>query len=230
MLVIKATEHYKFCHISQRRYRSLRPRHYKKVSNYKAYGTDGRPDVGELLTRKDLIIKDIVKKSLLVGGVLGTVGLSSLAGIGAVSAATNSNGRSDLVDKIASTFSLNKDDVQKVFDEERAEHQAERKAKVSARLQKLVDKGAITAEQKTAIEAKLEEMRAKREAEHESMKDLTPAERKVKREQNKAEMEAWAKEQGIDLTKLKGIFMRHQGHGMHGEDGNHNGPPPQDMQ
>jgi ribosomal protein S16 len=202
------------------------------VSNYKAYGTDGRPDVGELLTRKDLIIKDIVKKSLLVGGVLGTVGLSSLAGIGAVSAASNSNGRSNLVDKIASTFSLNKDDVQKVFDEERAEHQAERKAKVSARLQKLVDKEAITTKQKTAIEAKLEEMRAKREAEHESMKDLTPTERKAKRKQNKAEMEAWAKEQGIDLTKLKGIFMGHHGPRMHAEDdGNEqNGPPPQDMQ
>jgi polyhydroxyalkanoate synthesis regulator phasin len=210
----------------------IHPRRYEKTSSYKVYGNVATTEIKELLTRKDWIIKDIVKKSLLVGGVLGTVGLSSLVGIGAVSAASSNNGRSDLVDKIASTFSLNKDDVQKVFDEERTAHQAERKAKVSARLQKLVDKGTITAEQKTAIEAKLEEMRAKREAEHGTMKDLTPAERKAKRKQNKAEMEAWAKQEGIDLAKLKGIFMGHHGPRMHAEDdGNEqNGPPPQDMQ
>lgn len=75
-------------------------------------------------------------------------------------------------------------------------------------------------------------MRAKREAEHESMKDLTPAERKAKREQNKAEMETWAKEQGIDLAKLKGIFMGHHGPRIHAERyGNgRNGPRAQDMQ
>ncbi len=99
-------------------------------------------------------------------------------------------------------------------------------------MQKLVDKGTITAEQKTAIEAKLEELHTKREAEHESMKDLTPAERKAKRKQNKAEMEAWAKQEGIDLAKLKGVFMGHHGPRMHngGDGSEQNGPPPQDMQ
>ncbi len=153
-----------------------------------------------------------------------------MAGVGVVSAASNGNRHSDLVDKIASTFSLNKDDVQKVFDEERTAHQAERKAKINARLQKLVDKGTITAEQKTAIEAKLEDMLAKREAEHESMKDLTPAERKAKREQSRAEMEAWAKEQGIDLSKLKGIFMGGHGREMHKEGRGNHGSPEENMQ
>lgn len=156
---------------------------------------------------KEKLIKSIVKKSLLLGGVISTVGLGSLASVGMASAANNSSGSSNLVDKIATKFNVNKDEVQKVFDENRAAHEAEHQTKVNERLQKLVDDGTITAAQKTAIEAKIKELKADREANKDTMKDLTEEQRKAKMDEHKAALEAWAKTQGLDLSKLKGVFM-----------------------
>lgn len=120
---------------------------------------------------------------------------------------------SGLVDKIATKFNLSKDDVQKFFDEEHASREAEREKTQSERLQKLVDEGTITSDQKTALEAKLKEMRAEREVNKSSMSSLTPQERKAKIKEHRGEMEEWAKSQGIDLTKLDGLFMGQRGMG-----------------
>jgi hypothetical protein len=134
-----------------------------------------------------------MKKSQLIGlstmaVTLGVVGLTSFA-----SAATSTSSTS-LVDKIATKFGLSKTDVQAVFDEQKAERQAEHKAEVSERLQDLVDDGKITAEQKTKIEAKHEEQQAAREAE-------------------RTELEKWATDNGIELRYLMGG----RGHGMSGD-------------
>jgi competence protein ComGC len=150
-------------------------------------------------------------KSLIVGGVLGTVGLTSIAGVHIASAETaggsaSSDPMSSLVQKIATKFNLNKDDVQKVFDEDKAAREAEHDKQVDARLQKLVDAGTITSAQKTAIENKLKELKEARQADREEMKTLSDTERQSKMDERKNELESWAKEQGIDLTKLKGIF------------------------
>lgn len=144
---------------------------------------------------------------------MGSVGLSSLAGVGMVSAASNTDHQDSLVSKIATKFNVNKEDVQKLFDEERAARQAEHEKEVSDRLQKLVDAGTITADQKTAIEDKLKELKASREAERENMKNLTEEERKAKMDAKRTELENWAKEQGLDLSKLSGIFGGPHGHG-----------------
>ncbi len=164
-------------------------------------------------------------KSLVVAGILGTVGLTSLAGVGIVSAesgttssTTSSDPMSSLVQAIASKFNLNKADVQKVFDDNRTAREAEHAQKESANLQKLVDAGTITAGQKTAIEAKLKAMQTERDTDREAMKSLTDAQRKAKMDEKRTELESWAKEQGIDLSKLKGIF---------GGPGGHGGMPPQ---
>lgn len=165
----------------------------------------------------------ILNKSLLVGGILTTLGLGTLATVGIASAETgtdSNNPMSSLVQKIASKFNLNKDEVQKVFDEDRSAREAEREKDQAERLQKLVDAGTITASQKTAIEAKIKEMKAERDANKDSMKDLSDTERKAKMDAKKTELETWAKQQGLDLTKLQGVLM-----GGHGR-GGHNGPPP----
>lgn len=144
--------------------------------------------------------------------MIGTVGLGSLAAGGVASAETQSNGGS-IVDKIATTFNLNKDEVQKVFDEEREARKAQHEAKRAERLQGLVDDGTITAEQKTAIEAKLEELSTKREENREALRDMSEDERRVKMDEERESLEAWAKEQGLDLSKLRGVFVG--GRGMH---------------
>lgn len=137
-----------------------------------------------------------------------------MIGLGAVSAQSGV-GRASLADTLASKFHLNKSDVQKVIDQDREEHQAERQQKVSDRLQKLVDEGTITSTQKTSIELKLKQIQTSHEQDKESMKDLSPSERKAKMEAKRAELESWAKAQGIDLAKLQGVFMREHRGEMH---------------
>lgn len=158
----------------------------------------------------------ILNKQLLVGGLLSAVGLSTVVGVGMASAqsgtANTTDPMSSLVQKIASKFNLNKDEVQQVFDEEREAREAEREKRQSERLQKLVDEGTITSAQKTAIDAKIKELKTEREASKDSMKDLSDAERKAAMESKRTELETWTKSQGLDLSKLRGIFMGPHGH------------------
>ena len=149
---------------------------------------------------------------------MGVVGLGGFASAGIASAATtpSDDPMSSLVDKISSTFNLDKAKVQQVFDSERTARDTERQKLQQSELQKLVDGGTITSAQKTAIEAKMAEMKKSREADRESMKDLTDDQRKAKMDEKRTEMESWAKENGIDLTKLKGI--------LGGGPGGHGGP------
>lgn len=127
-----------------------------------------------------------VKKSLVAAAALASIGTAGIAGMQAVNAQSDSSSTdpmSSLVDKLAAKFNLKKEDVQKVFNEDRTEHETQREAEMSTRLQKLVDAGKITAEQKTKIEAKFKEMKAARESERDSMKDLTDTERKARMDQ-----------------------------------------------
>jgi polyhydroxyalkanoate synthesis regulator phasin len=130
-----------------------------------------------------------LKKSMLAAGVITTVTAGSLLGLGSASADTADG--SSLIDKIASKFNLNRDEVEAVFDEEKAERQAERQADFSEELQEKVDAGDITAEQKTAIEAKMTEMQTARETEREAIQQ-------------------WAEDNNIDMKYVMG------GHGRMG--------------
>jgi hypothetical protein len=123
-----------------------------------------------------------IKKSLLVAGAVTSVGLASLTGVHAVSAATDANGDS-LISKIAQKFNLNESDVQAVFDQNKAERDAEIQTEMADQLQQAVDDGDITAEQKTLIENKLKELQSARQTEHDTL-------------------DAWAKDQGIDAKYL----------------------------
>lgn len=126
-------------------------------------------------------------KTLVIAGTVASIGLATLAGGGLVSAATNGSNE-NIVDKIASKFNLKKSDVQAVFDQDKAAHQAERTAENSARLQTLVDDGKITAEQKTLIEAK-------------------QAENQKQRETERVALEKWAIDNKIDFRYLMGRGM-----------------------
>ena len=156
-------------------------------------------------------------KTLIVASVVGTVGLGGIATAGVASAESNSStgSVSNLIDKIASTFDIDKDKLQTLFDEERESREADRETRAAERLQGLVDDGTITAAQKTAIEAKIKEMKAEREENHESMKDLSDEERKAMMDEKKTELEEWAKEQGLDIADLRGILGGHGGPGGH---------------
>lgn len=147
---------------------------------------------------------------------LATLGILGVSGLGVSALSDSDNGQDGLASRLATKFGLNKDDVSKEMEAYRAEehekHEAEMKTKLSEALQKKVDDGTITAEQKTAIENKLEENHKAREAEREANKNSatkpTREEMKTKRDAEKAEMDTWLKEQGINLD-LKDVVPAH---------------------
>jgi hypothetical protein len=151
-----------------------------------------------------------IKKPLLVMGAVASVGVAGLAGSHAVSAATSSP-HDSLVDRIASKFNLNKDEVAKVFEEEKAVHHAEMQQKMEERLDTAVADGKITEEQKAKILAKLEELRKG----HELWKDKTPEERHNAKLELHQGLEQWAEDNDIplDLLHFK-MHVKHGGPGM----------------
>lgn len=155
-----------------------------------------------------------ISKSMLAAGAVTTVAVASLAGLGTVSAQSNGNG-DGLVDKIATTFGLNNEEVQAVFDEQKAERQVQKEENRAEHLQELVDNGTITTEQRDALETKKEEMKAA----HEALKDqdLTREEMRENKEQSREEFQQWAEEQGIDLESIKPEGGKRGGHGPKGQ-------------
>jgi hypothetical protein len=117
-----------------------------------------------------------------------------------------------IVQKIAQRFNLDEADVQAVFDEERDEHHAEMQAKFIEKLDDMVNDGKITTEQKESILDKHEEMQNKME----SLKSLTPGERRVEMKKLHGEMKTWAEDQGLEIPFMafKFGFGKGFGHGL----------------
>ncbi len=162
-----------------------------------------------------------MKKQLITAGIAAAVGVTGLAGVASVSAATDTststNPMSSLVDAIASKFSLDKSKVQAVFDEQRTKMEAERETEVKADVAQLVKDGKLTQAQADAINAKRAELTKEREANRDANKDLSRSEMKSKMDAKRTELEAWAKEQGIDTQYLR--YVVGFGHGPGGPGG-----------
>lgn len=141
-----------------------------------------------------------------------TVGVTSLLGVGLASAQSQTNGQSTLADKIAQKFNLNKDDVQKVFDENRAQHEQERQQKIKDHLDQAVKDGKLTQDQENKIIAKLQELKTY----FDSLKDKTPEERHEAMKAKHDELLQWAKDNKIPEQYVQ----RFEGH-MKGGPGPH---------
>jgi len=107
-----------------------------------------------------------------------------------VSAQTNESPFKSLITRIADKFNLKEADVQSVFDEHKQARQEEMKARFEERLTALVKEGKLTEAQKKLIMDKKTELMNKKE-------DL--------RQQHRAELEKWAKDNNIDLNLLGGF-------------------------
>ncbi len=136
--------------------------------------------------------------------VAGIVGSSVVATSAMANESTSGQGRmSGLVEMIAQKFNLNQDEVQAVFEQAREEQHAQHQAQELERLEALVEEGTLTQEQKVLITAKQAELKASQESQKESFQDMTLEERQEAMETQKAELEAWAQENGIDITLLQ---------------------------
>lgn len=161
----------------------------------------------------------IVSMALVISGLI----LLAVAGISQVSAQTTEaqppqqemsrrggNWFDSLIQKLVEKFSLNKDEVQVVFDEVHEQKQAEMNQRFNEQLNEAVQQGELTEEQKNLIIQKKEEMQKQREEE----KDISKEELETLREQHRTEMEQWAEDNGIDMKYLMGGRGPGKGPGM----------------
>lgn len=153
-----------------------------------------------------------MKKPLIVAGVLGSVTLASLAGMGAVSAETGTSGRESLITRIAQKFNLQESEVKAVFEEERTAREAERTKAIETELAQAVTDGKLTTEQKDKILAKRAELQAEREADFDTLKDKTAEERRTAMQTKRVELKKWATDNDIPTEYARYVFGHGGGH------------------
>ena len=154
------------------------------------------------ITKGDKNMRTLQKKKSLIAASIATAGAAGILMVGGVAfAQTPSNGQG-LSQAIASKFNLNKDDVQKVIDQQQAQ-------KKSDKLDKMVEGGKITTDQKALITAKQAEIKPRLDA----ARELTdPAARKAEMQAIRSDMQKWAKDNNIP----KGAIGPHGGRGPAG--------------
>lgn len=166
-----------------------------------------------------------MRKQLAVLGIVTAVGTTGVIGAGVANAATNTDSSTDpmssLVSKIASKFNLNKDEVQRLFDEQRSARQTEREQEVKDELAQLVKDGKLTQDQADKLTAKRTELKKEREAVRTSGSTETRDAMKTEMDTRRTQLETWAKENGIDTTYLRFVFGGSHGRGGPGERGMH---------
>ncbi|MBP9819155.1 hypothetical protein KBC79_00250 [Candidatus Woesebacteria bacterium] len=151
------------------------------------------------------------------------VTVAGLAGVAAwgVSQASAQEGspHSIIVQRVAERFGVSESDVQIVFDEIRKEHQSEMQKKFDEQLSEAVSNGKLTEEQKQLILAKHKEMAAARESERETVRSMSPEDRKQHFESNFNELKEWADSNNIDISFLRFKLGKggHGGRGFHRE-------------
>jgi hypothetical protein len=167
------------------------------------------------------------KTSTLVA--IGAVALGlATAGIGVTYAAAGSNAGnnpvSNLVSAISQKFNLNPNDVQQVFDQQHQQMQAQHEQAFKDRLAQTVKDGKLTQEQSDKITAKMDELKAQREADKDSFSALSPQDRKAKIQEQITALKQWQTDNNIPdgfLPVGPGGHGMDRGMGMGGGQGHH---------
>jgi hypothetical protein len=152
-----------------------------------------------------MIMKQFLTISLAALFILSLFGIAALG----VQAEDNNGNYPPIIEKLAERFSLNIDELKEFFDEFQEERHQEMKAHFEEKFGEETPPGfnQLTDEQKEALAAKREELKA----EFEAIKNLSFEERQAKMEELRAEMKAWAEENGIE-----GFIGLGFGHGFRG--------------
>lgn len=140
-----------------------------------------------------------ITKPMAISGAIVAAGISGLVGAHVVSAASNTTDGQSIVDKIATTFNLNKNDVQKVFDEERQQREAGREQKFETRVNQAVKDGKLSQDLADQLIAKEKELQTYRD----SLKDKSPQERRDLMKTKMDDLRTWMKQNNI-TTELVG--------------------------
>jgi len=155
------------------------------------------------------------KRMLMVGGITTVLGAGAFASVASAQSTSGNTANDSLATKIAQKFNLNKDDVQKVIDQNKTDHQAERQQKMEDRLNQAVKDGKITSAQKDAILAKMQDMKTYMD----SIKDKSADEKRSLMKTKMDELKQWTKDN--NLTQYMPMMdggRGHHGMGMRGGD------------
>jgi len=157
------------------------------------------------------------KKSLFAASAIAVLGLGVITTLHTSPTYAASN-TTNLVDRLVERFSLNRDDVQAVFDEHRSGLMADHEQTMKDRLAQAVTDGKITQAQADLITARHAELKTFME----SLKDKTMAERQEAMKTKMDELKKWAEDNDIPLQYLhvgmkgpRGKFGGHMGMGFH---------------
>ncbi len=135
------------------------------------------------------------KKLMLAG--MAAVPILSFGSI-AAAASSDTNPQDSLVEKIATKFNLNKDEVKAVFDEEHFARRAEHEQEFADQLADAVSEGELSQEQADKITAKRKELNEQRETNKSEFDSLTDEERKSRMDEERAALDSWLEENDID--------------------------------
>jgi regulator of protease activity HflC (stomatin/prohibitin superfamily) len=154
-----------------------------------------------------------MKKQLLVASII-TAPTIALAG----TALAGQNGHSfgsqsdQYAEKLATRFNLNKEDVSTFMTEQRQE----RRAQIESKAAEALKAAGFSESQIAELQAKKTEQQDAMKAWREANPNATREEMKAQRDKQKTEFETWAKDKGIDLSKvrdkLKGTMPKGRGH------------------
>jgi hypothetical protein len=139
--------------------------------------------------------------SAIVLGVVATGAIVWKTGIASAHFGGSDENKDKMAEELAAKLNIGTDQVSAAFAQIRTEHQAERKAEVSTKLDQAVTDGVITVEQKQKILDKLAENQTERLA------------NKAEKKQNKEEMKQWFSDNGIDADKIHSYIGFGQGKG-----------------
>jgi hypothetical protein len=181
----------------------------------------GRRPAGNNNILKGYTMKNRMKRSMLVGATAATLGLAGLTGIGMASAATAATtGQTSLIEKLATKFNLNKDEVTAVFTADHQAREAQMAADQAKRLAQAVTDGKLTQAQADYITNAQKEIKALRG-------DTAPdQETDATRTSIRTKMDAlrtWATSNNVDQQ-----YIGMGGHGGHGGMGGPSGAAPAD--
>jgi len=134
----------------------------------------------------------------LAGATYGVSQLDTVSAQGGLEA-----GQDSLVQRLVERFNLDETEVREFFTEHREERQEQRHQRAQERLDEAVENGTLTTDQRDALEEKHQEMQDLREANKDEWRELSADEKHELREQHHEQMEAWAEENGIELSLFK---------------------------
>lgn len=142
------------------------------------------------------------KKLIITSAIVGSAGLAGIGATAMAATSSNSGGYPSIVQRIASTFGLDPAKVNAVFQQQHQDNQAARQAKLKTTLDQAVKDGKLTQDQEDKLIAEINTL-------HSQLKADTKADRRQDRRDLRAQLERWAKDNGI--ANLNQILPAHHG-------------------